>query len=109
MLHRAQQHSRLNLRLPHIALQTLQSAVAHIDTVIYLLLLPFVPRNKVLLAFLLFLEPPSPDPLEIPADAPEHKNERPERRKWNVWDFAERYGLKLVGANFLTLRAADSA
>ena len=60
-----------------------------------------------MLAFLLFLEPPSG--VSIPQDAPEHANEREQRRKWDVWAFAERYQLKLVGANFFTLRAPEAA
>ena len=74
------------------------------DTVRRLLCaLPFS-LSQAFVAFLLFVEPPSAGPLQIPADAPEYKNERVERRKWDVWKFAQQYGLKLVGANFLTLR-----
>ncbi|GJE99996.1 PEBP-like protein [Phanerochaete sordida] len=56
--------------------------------------------------FLLFLEPPSG--VQIPHDAPEHFNELEQRRSWDVFAFAEKYGLKLVGANFLTLRSPDA-
>lgn len=58
-------------------------------------------------AFLLFVEPPAG--VQISHDAPEHMNEREQRRKWDVWAFADKYGLKLVGANFLTVRAPDAA
>ncbi|EKM52967.1 uncharacterized protein PHACADRAFT_259141 [Phanerochaete carnosa HHB-10118-sp] len=57
--------------------------------------------------FLLFTEPPAG--VQIPHDAPEHLNEREQRRKWDVWAFANKYGLELVGANFLTVRAPDAA
>ncbi|KIP01645.1 hypothetical protein PHLGIDRAFT_112865 [Phlebiopsis gigantea 11061_1 CR5-6] len=59
--------------------------------------------------FLLFLEPPSATPLEIPLDAPEYRNELEQRRKWSAVDFAQQYGLAIVGANFLTIRAAEGA
>ena len=58
-------------------------------------------------AFLLFAEPPSG--VRIPPGAPERRNEREQRRAWDVAAFAERHGLRLVGANFLTLRAPDAA
>ncbi|KAI0084595.1 PEBP-like protein [Irpex rosettiformis] len=55
--------------------------------------------------FLLFQEPSS-KPFSIPPDAPERNNDTLEsRRHWNAIDFAEKYGLKLVGANFMLITA----
>jgi len=57
--------------------------------------------------FLLFEEPVGG--YEIPASAPEHGAEREQRRSWNAVAFGEKYGLKLVGADFFLLKAADPA
>lgn len=55
--------------------------------------------------FLLFEEPIGG--YEIPVRAPEHSTEPEQRRRWNGVAFGEKYGLKLVGADFFLLRAAD--
>ncbi|KII86243.1 hypothetical protein PLICRDRAFT_114452 [Plicaturopsis crispa FD-325 SS-3] len=57
--------------------------------------------------FLLF-EEPSSGPLVIPPDAPEHGAALEERRSWNVLEFARKYGLTLVGANFFLVRSAPA-
>lgn len=55
-------------------------------------------------AFLLFQEP-SAAPFILPDGAHEFKNEdRDDRRRWNGLAFAEKYGLKLVGANFMVVQ-----
>ena len=51
-------------------------------------------------AFLLFQEPASPEPFAIPQGAPEYGAALEERRSWNPIAFAEKHGLKLVGANY---------
>ncbi|PAV17652.1 PEBP [Pyrrhoderma noxium] len=51
--------------------------------------------------FLLFKEPGSG--YSIPGDAAEHGTELEQRRKWDAMDFAKRYGLTLVGANYFLL------
>jgi len=56
--------------------------------------------------FLLFEEPIGG--YEIPASAPEHGAGLEQRRGWNGITFGEKYGLKLVGADFFLLRAVDS-
>lgn len=56
--------------------------------------------------FLLFQEPSS-SPVKIEEGAPEYGSALEERRSWDVMQFAEKYGLKLVGANFLTLKAVE--
>ena len=43
----------------------------------------------------------------VPPNAPEHENELGQRGKWNAAEFAQRYGLKLVGANFPMISATD--
>jgi len=48
--------------------------------------------------FLLFQEPV--EGVTIPSHAVEHKGDMKSRAKWNAMAFAEKYGLKLVGANF---------
>ncbi|KAI0696588.1 PEBP-like protein [Cytidiella melzeri] len=56
--------------------------------------------------FLLFQEPLS-KPLSIPEDAPEHHSDTLEsRRHWDALAFGEKYGLKLVGANFMLIAAS---
>ena len=55
--------------------------------------------------FLLFEEPIGG--YEIPADAPERSAELDQRRGWGAVAFGEKYGLKLVGADFFLLKAAD--
>ncbi|KAF8625487.1 hypothetical protein AX15_005352 [Amanita polypyramis BW_CC] len=55
--------------------------------------------------FLLFQEPPSG--VNIPHGAPEYGSALEERRSWSTMAFAERYNLKLVGANFFLLRSQD--
>lgn len=55
--------------------------------------------NKV---FLLFEEPAS---FSIPKGAIEHVATSKDRRSWNAWAFAEKYGLKLVGANFFVTQS----
>jgi len=57
--------------------------------------------------FLLFEEPTGG--YEIPTDAPEYGAELEQRRSWDAVAFGERYGLKLVGADFFLLRAIDPA
>lgn len=56
--------------------------------------------------FLLFEEPIGS--YEIPAGAPEHGANSEQRRNWDALAFGEKFGLKLVGADFV-LRAADSS
>ena len=56
--------------------------------------------------FLLFEEPIGG--YKITAAAPEHGAELEQRRSWNAVVFGEKYGLKLVGADFFLLRAADT-
>ncbi|EMD32339.1 hypothetical protein CERSUDRAFT_58547 [Gelatoporia subvermispora B] len=58
--------------------------------------------------FLLFGEPPSAQGLVVPPEAPEHDVTLEERRNWDALAFAERYGLKLVGANYFLIRASAS-
>jgi len=55
--------------------------------------------------FLLFEEPVGG--YEIPPDAPERGAEVEQRRGWSVVAFGEKYGLKLVGADFFLLGAVD--
>ena len=52
--------------------------------------------------FLLFEEPAS---FSIPGDAVEHVATLKDRRSWNAGAFAEKYGLKLVGANFFVTQS----
>ncbi|QRW05875.1 phosphatidylethanolamine-binding protein (PEBP) family [Ceratobasidium sp. AG-Ba] len=56
--------------------------------------------------FLLFREPSVG--FEVPEGAPEYGAELEQRRKWSGVEFGERYGLKLVAANFFTLKSADA-
>jgi hypothetical protein len=55
--------------------------------------------------FLLFEEPIGG--YEIPGGAPEYGAELEQRRSWNAVAFGEKYGLKLIGADFFLLRASD--
>jgi hypothetical protein len=55
--------------------------------------------------FLLFEEPVGG--YEIPASAPEHGAELGQRGRWNAVAFGEKYGLRLVGADFFLLEEAD--
>jgi len=57
--------------------------------------------------FLLFEEPTGG--YEIPTGASEYGAEPEQRRGWNAVAFGEKYGLKLVGADFFLSRAADPA
>jgi len=52
--------------------------------------------------FLLFEEPAS---FSIPRGAIEHVTTLKDRRSWNAGAFAEKYGLKLVGANFFVTQS----
>jgi len=66
---------------------------------------PRLIRQCLASVFLLFEEPVGG--YEIPAGAPEHGVEMGQRRSWNAVAFGEKYGLKLVGADFFLLKAAD--
>jgi hypothetical protein len=55
---------------------------------------------------LLLYEEPNAD-FSIPADAPERKNEPANRRNWNAAMFTNKYGLKLVGANYFVVVGED--
>ncbi|THU88164.1 hypothetical protein K435DRAFT_782152 [Dendrothele bispora CBS 962.96] len=55
-------------------------------------------------AFLLFQEPPG---FSLPPDAKEFGDSIPERRHWKAFEFGEKYGLKLVGANYFIVRSVD--
>lgn len=57
--------------------------------------------------FLLFEEPIGG--YKIHADAPEYGAGLEQRRSWSAVAFGEKYGLKLVGADFFLLRALDPA
>ena len=57
--------------------------------------------------FLLFEEPTGG--YEIPVSASEYGAEPGQRRGWNAVVFGEKYGLKLVGADFFLSGAADPA
>jgi len=48
--------------------------------------------------FLLFQEPEGG--ISIPANVIEHDGNEKARAKWNAMEFAENYGLKLIGANY---------
>ena len=47
---------------------------------------------------LLFQEPEGG--ISIPASAIEHDGNEKARAKWNAMEFAENYGLKLIGSNY---------
>ncbi|KAG2032656.1 phosphatidylethanolamine-binding protein [Suillus americanus] len=51
---------------------------------------------------ILLYQEPNADFL-IPADAPERKNEPANRKNWNSAEFADKYGLKLVGVNYFVV------
>ncbi|KAF8963275.1 phosphatidylethanolamine-binding protein [Flammula alnicola] len=55
--------------------------------------------------FLLFQEPAGG--ITIPNNAVEHNPEPASRRSWNAIAFAEKYNLKLVGANFFLTKAKE--
>ncbi|KAL1746006.1 phosphatidylethanolamine-binding protein [Schizophyllum fasciatum] len=57
--------------------------------------------------FLLFQEPAA-DAFAIPEGAPEYGAALEERRSWNAIEFGEKYGLKLVAANFFLVRSAPA-
>ena len=67
--------------------------------------LRLIRRHSIASVFLLFEEPIGG--YEIPACAPEHGVGLEQRRGWNAAAFGEKYGLKLVGADFFLLRAVD--
>ncbi|KAI0037130.1 PEBP-like protein [Vararia minispora EC-137] len=58
--------------------------------------------------FLLFQEPPSSTGFHVPDGAPEYGATLEERRKWDASEFGNRYGLKLVGANFFRVVAPEA-
>ena len=58
-------------------------------------------------AFLLFQEPVGSEPFVVPPGVPEHGAALEERRSWNPIEFADRYGLKLVAANYFLVRSAE--
>jgi hypothetical protein len=64
-----------------------------------------VDPTTLVLVFLLFEEPIGG--YDIPASAPEHDTELGGRRNWDAVDFGEKYGLKLVGADFFISKATD--
>ena len=68
---------------------------------------PRLNPRSLALVFLLFEEPTGG--YEIPTGAPEYGAELEQRRGWNAVAFGEKYGLKLVGADFFLLTAADPA
>ncbi|OJT03248.1 OV-16 antigen [Trametes pubescens] len=57
--------------------------------------------------FLLFQEPASAEPFLVPQGQPEYGAALEERRSWNPVTFANKYGLKLVGANYFLVRAPE--
>ncbi|KAI8973075.1 PEBP-like protein [Trametes punicea] len=59
--------------------------------------------------FLLFQEPTSAQPFAVPQGEPEYGAALEERRSWNPLSFADKYGLKLVGANYFLVRAPEVA
>lgn len=61
----------------------------------------------ILAAFLLFQEPAASEPFTIPQGAPEYGAALEERRSWDPVAFAEKHGLKLVGANYFLVRSAE--
>lgn len=58
-----------------------------------------------LLVFLLYQEP-SMDFL-IPTHADEYKSGPKDRARWSTAHFAERYGLKLVGVNYVVVKGDE--
>ncbi|KAI0077541.1 PEBP-like protein [Panus rudis PR-1116 ss-1] len=57
--------------------------------------------------FLLFQEPSGSTPFTIPEGSPEYGAALEERRSWDAVKFGEKYGLKLVGANYLLIHALE--
>ncbi|KAI0329364.1 PEBP-like protein [Cubamyces sp. BRFM 1775] len=57
--------------------------------------------------FLLFQEPASAEPFAVPQGAHEYGAALEERRSWSPVAFAEKYGLKLVGANYFLVNAPE--
>jgi len=55
--------------------------------------------------FLLWQEPSTAQTLRLPADVPEYGAALEERRSWDPVAFAEKYGLKLVGATYFLVEA----
>ncbi|KDQ55396.1 hypothetical protein JAAARDRAFT_37416 [Jaapia argillacea MUCL 33604] len=55
--------------------------------------------------FLLFQEPMSS--ISIPLEAPEHGTTIEQRIRWDPIEFGEKYGLKLVAANFFLCRSEE--
>lgn len=45
------------------------------------------------------------DGFTVPTGAPEYGAALEERRSWNAIEFGKKYGLKLVGANFLVMQS----
>lgn len=65
------------------------------------------PSNGVV--FLLFQEPASAEPFIVPQGQPEYGAALEERRSWNPVAFANKYGLRLVGANYFLVRSPEVA
>ncbi|KAH9846903.1 PEBP-like protein [Lenzites betulinus] len=59
--------------------------------------------------FLLYQEPASAEPFVVPQGEPEYGATLEERRSWNPVEFAQKYRLKLVGANYFLVRAEEVA
>ncbi|KAI9067786.1 PEBP-like protein [Trametes sanguinea] len=59
--------------------------------------------------FLLFQEPASGQPFVVPQGEPEYGAALEERRSWDPVAFAQKHGLKLVGANYFLVRAPEVA
>ncbi|KAH9913696.1 PEBP-like protein [Epithele typhae] len=55
--------------------------------------------------FLLFQEPADKAPFLVPQGEVEHGAALEERRSWNPMAFAEKHGLKLVGANYFLVQS----
>lgn len=55
-------------------------------------------------AFLLFEQPTS---FSVPEHAPEYGAALEERRSWNAVEFGNKYGLRLVGANFFLVQSVE--
>jgi len=95
-------HWRHKLRWLHTTLQHLPQDLVFTDTVSYSWHCWYILRAYFLgyfsSAFLLFQEPSGG--ATIPDDAVEHKAEFTTRRCWNAMEFATKYGLTLVGANY---------
>ncbi len=58
-------------------------------------------------AFLLFQEPTGSEPFAVPHDAPEYGAALEERRSLDPIAFAEKHGLKLVGANYFLVTSPE--